>query len=767
MEQVKSTDFGGKLIAKLLATENISIFQAQVPTASFNVKTRVLTLPMWKDVTPYTEDHLIGHEVGHALYTPEQGWHDAVCANEEVFKTYLNVVEDARIEKLVMRKYPGLKNSFVKSYRGMMDTGFFGGSMEAINKMGLIDRINTYYKCGVSAGVAFSQEEKQFIPMLDALESWDDVVVAAKAIYDYCLEKEEEKQQQKTDEDEADEDTDGDTGDEGASSGMNDGDLREMDAPSGGTGESDEFDDLFDDEEDEELAGQGGFEGGVSGKKVPDISSKTDKALRQNINDHMVEDSDVEIFNFTLDPMKTWKDKVITYKQILQELRGVKRVGGDFGGDNNTYNPKTLTDINELGSKLYKSWQSRNKKIVNHMVKEFEMRKSATAYSRTSISKTGVIDTLKMNNYKITDDIFRKVSVVADGKNHGFIMYLDMSGSMNEYIYETVEQTILLAQFCKQIGVPFKVFGFTDRLRHDDYGFGREDGEYTHPQEFRETHISPLFGNSCRLLEIFSNTMNAADMSLMSKAILTQYCEYAQKGTAVKLRKFDDALRPIRFRYDVHQSRLFHLGGTPLNEAIAIGIPLAIDFRKKNNIEVMNTFILSDGESHQMGVNGARMNAMTGYQAIRNKMHISVLNPHTNKTYRLMKNGFGRLTSETEVIFNMYREAVGGNLIGYRIEKQSLRNIEHLADMLRGMPCTSEGDWDMVKKQGWCHITDAVCYDEVFVIGSKSINNAENKMEEVESGSLTKAKLRTVFSKSQTSSKNARMMLTELAKRIA
>ena len=73
----------------------------------------------------------------------------------------------------------------------------------------------------------------------------------------------------------------------------------------------------------------------------------------------------------------------------------------------------------------------------------------------------------------------------------------------------------------------------------------------------------------------------------------------------------------------------------------------------------------------------------------------------------------------------------------------------------------------MVKKQGWCHITDAVCYDEVFVIGSKSINNAENKMEEVESGSLTKAKLRTVFSKSQTSSKNARMMLTELAKRIA
>ena len=126
MEQVKNTDFGGKMIAKLLATENINIIQAQVQTASFNVMTRVLTLPMWKDVTPFTEDHLIGHEVGHALYTPEEGWHDAVVGNQPAFKTYLNVVEDARIEKLVLRKYAGLKRPFIQSYREMLSSGFFG-----------------------------------------------------------------------------------------------------------------------------------------------------------------------------------------------------------------------------------------------------------------------------------------------------------------------------------------------------------------------------------------------------------------------------------------------------------------------------------------------------------------------------------------------------------------------------------------------------------------------------------------------------------------
>jgi len=73
----------------------------------------------------------------------------------------------------------------------------------------------------------------------------------------------------------------------------------------------------------------------------------------------------------------------------------------------------------------------------------------------------------------------------------------------------------------------------------------------------------------------------------------------------------------------------------------------------------------------------------------------------------------------------------------------------------------------VVKKQGWCHVTDAVCYDEVFVIGSKSMNVLTSTMEKVQAGSLTKAKLRTAFSKSQNSSKNSRKMLTELAKRIA
>ena len=763
-------------IARLLATENITVVQGNVSTASFNVKTRVLTLPMWKDITTDTEDHLVGHEVGHALYTPEDGWHDAVCdaSRGPSFKSYLNVVEDARIEKLVQRKYPGLKKSFIKSYRVMLADGFFGGTIEKINKMGFIDRINTYYKCGVSAGIVFSQEEKQFLPMLDALESWDDAEKAAEILFDYCLEKEEERkeEQQESDEEEADQDTDGDTEDYQASSGDNDGESVEEGSPessgneevSGGesadSGEGEE-------ETEQDSTGDSGQEGGTtSDNPNKNIESKTDEILRDNIENQMTISDDCEVYNLRVDAMPNWKDRIIGYKDVLKELRGQGRV---YGGID--YEIGNAEKLEAWGGALYKEYQTQNKKTVNHMVKEFEMRKSASAYARTNISKTGVIDTLKMNNYKLTDDIFRKVSVVEDGKNHGFIMYLDMSGSMCDYMYETVEQTILLAQFCKQIGVPYRVYGFTDAVREEH----ENQNEYTEAEDVNL--ITANMKSHGRFIELFSNHMNAADMSMMIKSLLAAYYRYASKGTKERVRAFDVALDAYRYRYDCQMPRLFALGGTPLNLMMLVAMPLGMAFRKKYNIEVLNTFVLSDGESASIGArtheggNRRRIGALSNNMFDRKKTSfISVTNPHNNKTYNLIKNASGQLTTEGEVIFNMYRDYVGGNLIGYRIERQRKQDISYVVNMLRGLGRhwgENEDDWDLVKKQGWCHVTDAVCYDEVFVIGSKSMNVLTSTMEKVQAGSLTKAKLRTAFSKSQNSSKNSRKMLTELAKRIA
>ena len=61
-------------LAKLLATEDLVVEHRHVETAQFNVHTRVLTLPMWEKASGVVYDMLVGHEVGHALYTPDRNW---------------------------------------------------------------------------------------------------------------------------------------------------------------------------------------------------------------------------------------------------------------------------------------------------------------------------------------------------------------------------------------------------------------------------------------------------------------------------------------------------------------------------------------------------------------------------------------------------------------------------------------------------------------------------------------------------------------------
>lgn len=104
------------LLTKLLATENLNVEFRNVATASFNTANRTLILPLWEDMTPELYDLLGGHEVGHALFTPPEGWHDAVVAGiGPGFRTFLNVVEDARIENAIKAKYPAFASPSPKA----------------------------------------------------------------------------------------------------------------------------------------------------------------------------------------------------------------------------------------------------------------------------------------------------------------------------------------------------------------------------------------------------------------------------------------------------------------------------------------------------------------------------------------------------------------------------------------------------------------------------------------------------------------------------
>lgn len=239
------------VVGKLMSEENISIVHTRdAKTASFDISKRILYLPEFVDVSEEVYDLLIGHEVSHALHTPERGWHKSTEKKGANFKTFLNVVEDARIEKKIQKKFPGLKTSFKKGYKELYDMDLFGIkdlSDKEKDDLLLIDRLNLYFKLGqLQSGVSFKKEEMHFVEDMDNLKTWSDVVDLAERLFEYCKEEQKEKQQEQGDgEPEAQTSTGDITGEQGQSSSDSDQDEegeQSSETSQQGTGQSDDLD---------------------------------------------------------------------------------------------------------------------------------------------------------------------------------------------------------------------------------------------------------------------------------------------------------------------------------------------------------------------------------------------------------------------------------------------------------------------------------------------------------------------------------------------
>ena len=97
-------------LAKLLGEEDIHVVHRNQSTAMFDVKNRELSLPIWKEMSKNIQDLMTLHEVGHDLWTPLEQLEKV--RNENIEFSFVNVLEDVRIEKLVQKKYPGFCQDF-------------------------------------------------------------------------------------------------------------------------------------------------------------------------------------------------------------------------------------------------------------------------------------------------------------------------------------------------------------------------------------------------------------------------------------------------------------------------------------------------------------------------------------------------------------------------------------------------------------------------------------------------------------------------------
>ena len=733
-------------LAKLLATENITVRRsALAQTASFDLKGRVLTLPILvtsksKDVA----DMMTGHEVAHALWTLEKEWVQAL-QEEKIHKQILNVVEDARIERKIKRKYPGIVRSFITGYQQLANDNFFGDEEPNLD-MPLIDRLNLYAKCGSMAGIPFYDEEYWAVEGLDAVETFEEAKTFAKKLQiDYADSMQQEMHQD-----------------------MVPGDSEWEDY--GGYGEADE-----DDMEDfDELKSEGDGSPPPTRAAAPD-ADKFDPETTGDIEDDAFnteatfEERKKELSDGKSDqpvyfkfPELNLKNTLVTYKECLGMYDLLTNM-------DMPYEEGLRINLVEKHASDYNAFRNSSQKVINYMVKEFERKKAASEHRRVSISKTGILDVNKLHSYRYNEDLFLKKAIMPDGKNHGMVMLLDWSASMCTHMDKTMQQLLNLVWFCQKVNIPFEVYAYSNsywgslQLRTSLSDISASEYDRIQGDSWKG-EIGTLYkSGDFALLNFFSSRMRAAEMTKMAKAL------YAFS-------------REIRTR--TYNLSPWELSSTPLPEALCAMMTIVPNFRNHYKLDKVNLITLTDGEANS-GFEGVIKETHT-LDAGANPRHITrpirgysqqgvYECPITRKVYPIMQKGTytHEYEAQCRLILTVLRETYNVKTLGIFLDNESYgKSVKvRVLEKYLGWRQYNRDLYAKVRKgikaNGFATIATKYCaYDEFYIVPSGNIQIDDGRIGEVPDD-ITKGKLKSLFLKAQKNKVGSRILAERLMSLIA
>ena len=742
-------------IAKLLANEDIHVVSKPMATAYFNVKTRELGLPVWKDdITKEEEELMVSHEIGHALWTSM----DLITygRNRGLNKSIINVLEDARIEKFVKSKYPGTVNLFNKGYRSLIARDFFGIGDTDPQKQNLIDRINLYFK-GMT-NITFTDEESVFVKRTAELRTEAEVLDLAADITQYMKDNPEQDNDDSDDSDESDDSqesmTDNHaTGESGDESGDESNDESGSNDKSGSSNESGD-----------ESADESGDESGSGGESTNgyEPESKTDNAANESVKD--LADLDATEKVYARIP-KIYSDKMIVdYKTIINELSEHYTESSRLN-DRSKWVQHSLDEI--------RAFKNDSKKSVAYMVKEFEMKKAADLYARAATSKTGTLDMGALHTYKFNDDLFRKVTTLPGATNHGMIMVLDWSGSMHDNLINTFNQLMQLVWFCRRTQIPFEVFAFTNSYMKNVNRVTRWNPTVT--CNYADRKAGELVIDECAsLLNFFSSRMNAAEEETMMHYVwmtIKGMCRFYEDWSVTG--------------YPVEYHRQYVLSSTPLNESIIAMMDYAPKFKKNSGVQKLNTIFLTDGASNSLdGVYDYQKDIDNNDILIPSRLGQEnlIIDSITNKQYEVNGSRYGNLhgPSMTRTLLKALKTRVSEmNVLGFFIAGRG-RNGKidwNTWSHILGTPCSGDSDafhdslaraQKLIKKDGALVIPDSNGYDEYYILPGGRQMTVENELGlDDELIGATKAKLKTAFGKAAKKRVQSRVLLNKFTAKVA
>ena len=698
------------LFARVLATENINVVHdGNAQTASFNTGSRVLRLPRWKEMSGTLYDMLVAHEVGHALFTPNIM--DAIVQLAEdhgvdtaVAKDYVNVVEDARIERLMKQKFPGLRRDFINAYRDLIDRGFFG-TKEGQEQLDLIDRINLHYKIGtVGSTVDFDADEQPFLNDIDGAETWEDIIRISGELLDYAAEQKQEE-----------EEVDPPQGRKINLPGEEKDEPEDEGEEIGRKEPTDEASDEESDESNKSTPPTTGEPKQPGQQEDPPTSSGLGRSKTMEQFEKEMErlrdtgyGSD-RVDNIVSIPVCKPEDVIIDWTQLY----GVK------GGVDDYYSDALLQHDTSVEIQQF---LDESRKICRGMAQEFMRKQKATAFRRATIAKTGILDMERIVNYKWSEDIFRKNTILPEGKNHGLVILVDWSGSMANVMQDTVRQAIQMAMFCRMINIPFEVFSFsTYGEKADGAGNPRKGMVSWEDGDGNEMSMSNL-------------TMRNYLSSRMPKQKFFDAC----RRMSIMAAAFDVWGNNIRLR------REDNLGGTPLDDALYVLANWLPKYRAQNSIEIINTLVISDGGSTSSPVN---------HEVVLRDGH-HYFRPDSNSycgTGRALDVVRHKCPGTKLIQFFLYDSKNIKNMFGY--------GSDHDDNMKMN---------EFYKKNKWVISTSKQNFDERFIMfGKNAVQNFDAFDAVGRSDSETITKIRNSFVKSMKQTGTSRAMLNRFIDIIA
>lgn len=581
------------VLARLLAKENLTVRHGNYSTAFFDVENRILGLPLFKDHSKDVYDLLVGHEVGHALYTPAEGWHDSEKEIPGVPRAYINVIEDIRIERKIQLKYPGLVAAFKRGYSEFNKADFFNIAKSDVNTLGLMDRINLKAKLRDLIDIEFSAKEQPYVDMAFAVETWEDVLNACRELYNFVKENKPQKENEKYENissDTGDQDEEFGSGDGGSSTESDEQDSTDQTDMSSMRSESTDQESGSDSSSDREeientdISRNAGEGTNIEGK-MPHNSADhdedrifTDEAFRNHENDLIEDnyDSPAVVYGPTREQVESM---IYSIDEIFASREAKLEETKEWASEH------SIQERFNEADEQFAVFSADTKKFVNIMAKEFEMRKAAYEYSRAQTSRSGSLDVNKLYSYKFTDDIFKRVTQLAQAKSHGMVMFVDYSGSMVNVLGDVIKQTLILTEFCKKVNIPFDVYSFTSgRPRSIESEFVHENDVYP--------EVGRIDCRNVKMLHLLSSSFNKQTYNKAYRDMFNLSTDYRTNRYA----------QPFG-------SDLESLGGTPLNETALAAEYLLEDFQKKHGVQRINAVFLTDGDAQSFNANTSEYTA--------------------------------------------------------------------------------------------------------------------------------------------------------------